>query len=572
MGSEADNPPIVTLVARNVDARRCPFKNPLVRIELRAGDCIHLRGGTGIGKTTLSGALCGLTAPSRLQSLGITAEIRWRGDVPARERVGALFQTTTLLDSLSVGGNVAAALELSGRSAGADVAVDTKRLVEAVGLDWARDGNKMAGELSGGMARRASLALQLAQAKRVIVLDEPFTGLDADAGKAVAAELRSLRETRGTALLLVSHQPDLVALVHNAAHDAVVQLEPADRAESRVGGPPSLRGHTFACRLRTRLRDYTLLSLPLILLALGAAGLAVSALLADLLLRVDVHRAVDAVLEEQVAPLVKTLIGADAPPLQQMMTMMAVRAKARAMVDGLIPGARAVLYAAGVTKLFVLELGPLLTGLLLAGRIGGAYAGDVASMAASHQNKLLRTLGASPMRWTLAPAAVAALLAAPLLSAAGTALALALAAAVGDWYGLDPALAASAKAVGSTPAALALGGGLDGWFWSRVRAALLPPLRLRCASAPLACARAALVADAIELVTWPLIHHVAKSASFVALALLAAELSARWDADMPTRAVPRAITNAVVGAGVAVIVADWGWSRVLIQREGELVL
>jgi hypothetical protein len=65
---------------------------------------------------------------------------------------------------------------------------------------------------------------------------------------------------------------------------------------------------------------------------------------------------------------------------------------------------------------------------------------------------------------------------------------------------------------------------------------------------------------------------VVKSASFVALALAAAELSARWDADMPMRAVPRAITGAVVSAGVAVIVADWGWSRVLVQREGDYVL
>lgn len=77
-------------------------------------------------------------------------------------------------------------------------------------------------------------------------------------------------------------------------------------------------------------------------------------------------------LEEQVAPLVKMLLGADAPPLQQMMTMMAVRSKARDMVDGLMPAARAALYATGMTKLTVLELGPLLTGLLLAGRIGGA--------------------------------------------------------------------------------------------------------------------------------------------------------------------------------------------------------
>lgn len=201
-------------------------------------------------------------------------------------------------------------------------------------------------------------------------------------------------------------------------------------------------------------------------------------------------------------------------------------------------------------------------------------------MAASHQNKLLRTLGVRPIVWSLLPAALAALLAAPLLSASGTALALLLAAAVGAWYGLDPepALSAAARAggaAGATGGAGIAGGGLlhlEGWFWSRVRTALLPPLRLRCATSPFACAAPALRADLIELATWPPLHHVLKSASFIALVLLAAELSARRDPDLPMRAVPRVITGAVVSGGVAIIVADWAWSRVLLQREGDFVL
>lgn len=406
MASGGDEP-LVTLEARVVDAARCPFANETVRIELRAGECVHLRGGTGVGKTTLSGALAGLTARSRLATLGIEARVRWRADVPPRERVGALFQTTTLVDSLSVGGNVAAALALSGRrlaggSGDAAVGAEAKRLVEAVGLDWARDGGKMAGELSGGMARRASLALQLAQAKRVVVLDEPFTGLDAEVGAAVAAEIRALRR-RGTALVLVSHQRDLDALVHDVARDAVVQLHPSARVEpaaERAHRTGHLRAHRFAPRLRARMLDYCALSLPLILLAFGAAGLAVSALLADLLARVDVHRAVEGVLDEQVAPLVRMLLGADAPPMQQAMTMMAVRAKARGMVDGLMPGARAALYAGGVTKLFVLELGPLLTALLLAGRIGGA-------LARARARARARTRGRADAHLTRAAAATA---------------------------------------------------------------------------------------------------------------------------------------------------------------------
>jgi len=65
-------------------------------------------------------------------------------------------------------------------------------LLEAVGVDYLRDGPKRPSELSGGMARRASLALQLAQHKHVIVLDEPFAGLDRATGVGVARELENI--------------------------------------------------------------------------------------------------------------------------------------------------------------------------------------------------------------------------------------------------------------------------------------------------------------------------------------------------------------------------------------------
>jgi hypothetical protein len=88
------------------------------------------------------------------------------------------------------------------------------------------------------------------------------------------------------------------------------------------------------------------------------------------------------------------------------------------------PDIKASLYSFGIARLFVLELGPLLTALLLAGRIGGSYAGEIATMQATNQNRLLRTLGISPVRWTLLPALLAALLAAPVLTLIGTVIAL----------------------------------------------------------------------------------------------------------------------------------------------------
>lgn len=67
------------------------------------------------------------------------------------------------------------------------------------------------------------------------------------------------------------------------------------------------------------------------------------------------------------------------------------------------PEAKQGLYGVGMARLFVLEVGPLITALLLAGRIGGSYAGEVATMQATNQNRLLATLGVKPRQWTLLP-------------------------------------------------------------------------------------------------------------------------------------------------------------------------
>ena len=152
--------------ATRASAALCPFSNPTVEFVLNPGDCVRLAGVSGCGKSTLATFVAGLSTTSMLRKLGVEASCQWDPSIKKTERCGALFQSTTLLDSLSVAGNVAIALSAAGRSSGPD-GLEIKRLVEAVGLDFARDAHKRPTELSGGMARRASLALQLAQRKKV---------------------------------------------------------------------------------------------------------------------------------------------------------------------------------------------------------------------------------------------------------------------------------------------------------------------------------------------------------------------------------------------------------------------
>ena len=171
----------------------------------------------------------------------------------------------------------------------------------------------------------------------------------------------------------------------------------------------------------------------------------------------------------------------------------------------------------------------MLTALLLAGRLGGSYAGEVATLVATDQASLLRTLGLSPRRFSLLPAAIAALLAGPILTAAGTALALGLGALVG------------ARTFGGTH-----------WFADHLSSAIFPAL-------PGATSLSSTFSSI------PPIHCLLKSLTFLTLILSAADILASRPHIQP-RHVPLAITASVVSASLAIILADWGFAHLLLHH------
>ena len=103
--------PYATVAARCVDPSKCPFRDDgEVKFQLARGEVVWLQGPSGVGKTTLAAEVAGLGSARRL---GIHVTVEWDASIDKRERVGALFQQTTLVDALSVGGNVANALAAS---------------------------------------------------------------------------------------------------------------------------------------------------------------------------------------------------------------------------------------------------------------------------------------------------------------------------------------------------------------------------------------------------------------------------------------------------------------------------
>ena len=592
---------ILEFKATKIDPNRCPFINDTVSFTLNRGSCIHLAGPSGAGKTTLSNYIAGILHPEKgkhmlRNTLGIDIDAcKWNSSIPQGERVGMLFQQTTLLDSLTVAGNVCVALEhcpsISVKSD--DTIISTqqkiKALLETVGLDYLRDGPKRPSELSGGMARRASLALQLAQHKHVIVLDEPFAGLDYITAVGIAKELERIRKDKGTALLLISHEPEIVDIVMGNAKEvksnggssgkngssntstgsSTVTLQ---RRESELDKQvvsstlkhPSTFGKDAHQRFMVKVLDYFLYSLPLILLTFMAAGLAISMLSSDILRRVDVTDTVLSIVQKEIKPLIQMFTGEeDVSPMYTMMINM----KVKGMLNTTIPPAKATLYAMGMAKLFVLEIGPLITALLLSGRIGGSYSGEVATMQATAQNKLLLTLGISPIVWTFGPSLLASWIASPLLTISGTMLALQIGAHVGPQYGIGNIKSYRNEVWNAVFVPLRLRGVVT-WTenegWKHGGATLMESVY---SYLDLRCTYSDSYTDAlIEISTHPVIFHLIKSVVFMTIIMGVAEIASRRKADLTPRGVPKVITTSVVMGSLIVIFADWGFSQLLLKR------
>ena len=203
-----------------------------VDLTVPAGALVALLGPSGCGKTTLLRSIAGLERPesgevrvgSRVQS-GPGTFTR-----PERRRIGMVFQDAALFPHLSVGRNVAYGVPRrdpgrAGRVAGA---------LALVGLAGLAD--RAPSTLSGGQAQRVAIARALAPGPTVILLDEPFSGLDAPLRAELRLEVRRVLAASGATAVFVTHDQeeafivgDEVAVMHDGA--VAQQADPADLYE-----------------------------------------------------------------------------------------------------------------------------------------------------------------------------------------------------------------------------------------------------------------------------------------------------------------------------------------------------
>ena len=171
-------------------------------LSLAAGEIGCLLGPSGCGKTTLLRAISGFEpVSSGTISIGnVPVSSASTHLPPEQRRVGMVFQDFALFPHLNVERNVAFGLHSLPAGERSEV---VERVLSLTGMSaWAL---AMPHELSGGQQQRVALARALAPEPDLLLLDEPFSGLDSALGRQIASEVRELLRERGVTALMVTH-------------------------------------------------------------------------------------------------------------------------------------------------------------------------------------------------------------------------------------------------------------------------------------------------------------------------------------------------------------------------------
>lgn len=190
-----------------------------VSLHAPAGSITVLLGPSGCGKTTLLRAIAGLERPRegtvRFGDVTVSGPDVW---VPAQRRnVGMVFQDPALFPHLTVAGNIAFGLRRAAR------AEREARVMELLELVEMRDfADRLPSTLSGGQQQRIALARSLAPKPAVLLLDEPFSALDANQRTQLRGDVARIVREVGVTTMFVTHDQDeafvmgdIVGVMHN---------------------------------------------------------------------------------------------------------------------------------------------------------------------------------------------------------------------------------------------------------------------------------------------------------------------------------------------------------------------
>jgi putative ABC transport system ATP-binding protein len=182
-----------------------------IDLDIKRGEFIVLRGASGSGKTTLLTLIAGLRSIQHGDVTVLGQALSGASQTTLsklRERLGFIFQSHNLHESLTAMQNVRMGIEIHGQASMAHWDMAARHLLGLLGLEDRF--HAVPAKLSGGQKQRVAIARALVGNPEIVFADEPTAALDAENGLKVVRLLRALGKARGTTTLMVTHDARMI--------------------------------------------------------------------------------------------------------------------------------------------------------------------------------------------------------------------------------------------------------------------------------------------------------------------------------------------------------------------------
>jgi len=210
-----------------------------INLDIYRGETMVILGRSGCGKSTLLRHIIGLAKPSSGEIIikgNDIAKMSEEEMMPVLRKIGMLFQSAALFNSMTVGENVAMPLREHTKLEASTVKIMMRMKLESVGLGGFDD--FMPAQLSGGMKKRAGLARAIAMDPEILFCDEPSAGLDPVVAVGIDQLIIKLNQALKMTIVVVTHELSSVFLIA----DRIAMLH--DGSVLAIGTPEELRANT----------------------------------------------------------------------------------------------------------------------------------------------------------------------------------------------------------------------------------------------------------------------------------------------------------------------------------------
>jgi len=195
-----------------------------ISFQVREGDCLSIVGASGVGKSTILKLVLRLLVPDSgyviIDGEDIN-QLSFEEVLTVRQKMGMVFQAAALFDSLTIYENVAFPLREHMQLSEDEIHDRVERALAMVDLSVYEFGYRLPAELSGGQKKRVGIARAIVHQPKILLYDEPTTGLDPVTSRTIVDLILRLQEELEVTSVVVSH--DMRAVVAISTHVAMLR-------------------------------------------------------------------------------------------------------------------------------------------------------------------------------------------------------------------------------------------------------------------------------------------------------------------------------------------------------------